>query len=68
MTWTLCQRGGALRAWAVSPQRLRHHHPLELPTDDAGLEERSMPGGGQHPGPQAGTGEPHQRAESSACL
>lgn len=67
MTWALCWCAG-LRPWAFSPQCLCHHHPLELPTDDAGLEERSMLGSRQHPSTQASTGEPAQCAEGSSCL
>ena len=34
-------------------QGLRHHHPLELPPDDAVLEDGCLPGRRQHSGDQA---------------
>ena len=38
-------------------QCLCHYHPLELPTDDAGMEERCVFGSRQYLSAQASTGE-----------
>lgn len=38
-------------------QRLRHYYPLELPADDAGVEERCVFGSRQYLSAQASTGE-----------
>lgn len=47
-------RGRAQMEASLPPrQGLRHHHPLELPPDDAVLEDGCLPGRGQHGGGQA---------------
>ena len=47
-------RGRAQMKDSLPPrQGLRHHHPLELPPDDAVLEDGCLPGRGQHGGGQA---------------
>ncbi|EDM17081.1 aldehyde dehydrogenase 1 family, member L2 (predicted) [Rattus norvegicus] len=51
--------------WCDKIQCLRHHHSLELPTNDAGLEECSLPGSRQHPSTQASAG--HTLDSSEVC-
>lgn len=41
----------------LPPQCLCHYHPLELPADDAGLEECRMSGSRQHLSAQASAGK-----------
>ena len=44
-----------------SSQCLCHYHPLELPADDAGVEERRLSGSRQYLSAQASAGKPRGR-------
>lgn len=41
----------------LSSQRVCHSDPLELPADDAGVEDGGLPGGREHRGPQTRSGQ-----------